>query len=192
MSLYCLIPNLLVCRKKDFFVCCEVDKIKASLFGLLPVNAQICNERFHSHIFSSLSNVCILSDKASWIHKALTKIPFKMENGIECQSITADGKQGSNLTQKAFILTYTKQLKDVLFKFFWISFGQKCVQHWKCFSQNLSSSILFKNVLTYLISFCFTICQDQSHKALWNEFLMWSTEAVKAKEPLLVWIWLML
>lgn len=115
MSLYCLISYLLVCHKKAFFVCCAVDVIKASLFGLLTANSKICSERFHSHIFSPLSNVCGLSDKAGWIHNALTKIPFKRENGIECHSITADGKHGNTLTQKAFTLTYTKQQRDSFF-----------------------------------------------------------------------------
>lgn len=107
----------MVCHKKELFVCCAVDVIKASLFGLLAANSQICSERFHSHIFSSLSTVWGLSDKAGWIHNALTKIPFKRENGVECHSITADGKHGNTLTQKAFTLTYTKQQKDYFFGF---------------------------------------------------------------------------
>lgn len=32
----------------------------------------------------------------------------------------------------------------------------------------------------------FTICQAQSHNALWNEFLMWSNETVMAEQSLLV------
>lgn len=188
MSLCCLISCLVVCHQKAFFVCCAIDMIKALLFRLLTANSKICSERFHSHIFSSLSTGCGLSDKAGWIHSALTKIPFKRENGIECHSITADGKHGDTLTQKAFTLTYTKQCKDHVFGF---PMNPKYVQYWSVSSQSIWR-VVFQNALTYLISSLFTICQAQSHNALWNEFLMWSNEAVMAKQSLLVWVWLML
>lgn len=51
-------------HKKAGFVCRAADAIKASLFGLLTANSKICSERFHSHIFSPLSNVWGLSDKS--------------------------------------------------------------------------------------------------------------------------------
>lgn len=120
MSLYCLISHLVVCQKKAFFVCCAVDVIKASLFVLLTVKSAV---KGFIRIFSLLS-VCGLSDKAGWIHNAVTKIPFKRENGIECHSITADGKHGNTLTQKAFTLTYTKQQKHIFF--FPIIYVQYC------------------------------------------------------------------
>lgn len=98
-----------VTRKPSLF-CFAVDVIKASLFGLLSAHSEVCSERFHSHIFSSISTVCDLSDKAGWIHNALAKkFHLKEENGIECHSITARGKHGNTQTQKAFTLTYTKQ-----------------------------------------------------------------------------------
>lgn len=81
--------------KKAFLVCRGVDVIKASLFGLLTANSEVRSERFHWHIFSSRSVVCGSSDTASWIHSALTEIPFKRENGIECHSINADSKHGN-------------------------------------------------------------------------------------------------
>lgn len=58
------------------------------------------------------------------------------------------------------------------------------------FSQGISRGV-FQNVVTYLISSLFTICQAQSHNTFWNEFLMCSNEAVMATQSLLVWIWLM-
>lgn len=161
MSLYCLISYLLVCHKKAFFVCCAVDVIKASLFGLLTANSKICSERFHSHIFSPLSNVCGLSDKAGWIHNALTKIPFKRENGIECHSNTADGKHGNTLTQKAFTLTYTKQQRDSFLGRSLLIY----VQYWRISSQSISRVVL-QNVLTYLISSLFTICQSPKSQCI--------------------------
>lgn len=115
MSFYCLIVHLVVCHKKGFSVCCATDVIKTSLFGPLTVKSAV--KCFNSHIFSSLCTVCGSSDKAGWTHIALTKIPFKRENGIECHSITADGKHGNTLTQKAFTLTYTKGQKSIFLSF---------------------------------------------------------------------------
>lgn len=82
-----------------------------------------------------------------------------MENGIECHSITADGKHGNTLTQKAFTLTYTK-----LQKHYFLALPVIYVQRWSIFSHSISR-VVFQNVLTYLISSLFTICQAQSHNA---------------------------
>lgn len=45
---------------------------------------------------------------------------------------------------------------------------------------------LLKSTVAYWISSLFSICQAQSHNPFWNEFLMWSNEAVTAKQSLLV------
>lgn len=74
--------------------------------------------------------------------------------------------------------------------FFFFAFPLIYVQYGSIFSPSISREV-FQNLHTYLISSLFTICQAQSHNAFWNDFLMWSNEAVMAKQSLLVWIWLM-
>lgn len=108
---FALLPH----HHKKCFVSYATDIIKAPLCGRLAADIKIFSKGVLSLIFSTLSSVCALSDKADWIHRALTKIPFKRENGIKRHSVTPTGKHKNTPTQKAFALTYTKQHKAFFF-----------------------------------------------------------------------------
>lgn len=90
---------------------------------------------------------------------------------MSCHSIAADQERGGALTQEAPAAIYTKTAQVSGFRP--LTHAQKCRS-------------LPKSTAAYWISSLFGICQAQSHKPFRNEFLMWSNEAVMAKQSLLV------
>lgn len=96
---------------------------------------------------------------------------IKFHRREKCHFITADEEGGGALTREAPAAIYTKQ--------------RKCRVSSPPTHTNMRSSPP-KSTLAYWISSLFSICQAQSHKPFRNEFLMWSNEAVTAKQSLLV------